>query len=324
MSKFKRLSGVIIVSLLAMGCGKFQSSTFSAGLDSFSQNICKDEKRQKSVYGIDDRKDWFEIGNKSLLDLAKSTVAIMNSSALSQEGDNYRVVGSTLQTAENICPTEKFSQQLSTAFCSGFLVARDLVVTAGHCIVDEADCKKAKFVFDFSMTSATQSEHVISSNNVYSCSSLVAREQNSNADFAIIRLDRVINDRTPFNVRRSGQIEVGSQTLLIGHPSGLPSKVALGGRVKSVSSLIYAEVDAFAGNSGSAVINPLTRKVEGILVEGAPDYEIKNGCKVVAKCDSNCEGEGIQPVEKLLPYIPDVNYVSSDPSVKDEPICSIN
>ncbi|PIP90066.1 MAG: hypothetical protein COW01_09305 [Bdellovibrionales bacterium CG12_big_fil_rev_8_21_14_0_65_38_15] len=48
-----------------------------------------------------------------------------------------------------VCPTEKFAAQNSIAKCSVFLVAKDLLVTAGHCARSPEECERYAWLFDY-------------------------------------------------------------------------------------------------------------------------------------------------------------------------------
>jgi len=95
---------------------------------------------------------------------------------------------------------------------------------------------------------------------------------------AIVKLDRPVVGRKPAKVTTrssSGDIK-NTEVYIIGHPCGLPLKVARD--PKSVVSKVYdvtfqARLDAFGGNSGSPVFNSSTHCVEGILVQGKVDFE---------------------------------------------------
>ena len=116
----------------------------------------------------------------------------------------------------------------------------------------------------------------------------------------------------PLNIRREGALPLDDQLVLIGHPVGLPSKIADGGEVYFVDEqTIYAGVDAFAGNSGSVVINEQSGIVEGILVAGEPDFVFDDtgSCQREYRCDrESCRGEVITPIALLKDAIPDVYY----------------
>jgi hypothetical protein len=149
---------------------------------------------------------------------------------------------------------------------------------------------------------------LIKKENVYNCEKIVTRSRRDTffkfADFAIIQLDRPVNDRTPLKVRLHGRVKKGTELVLLGHPSGLPLKYDANGRVthhwnkfekenlKSRVKTFFqranyftANVDSFAGNSGSPLINKKTGEVEGILILGADDYtfDFSRGCTVTKK-----------------------------------------
>jgi V8-like Glu-specific endopeptidase len=95
--------------------------------------------------------------------------------------------------------------------------------------------------------------------------------------------------------RTQGQIEEGTPIVVIGHPTGLPTKVSAGANVRSVNDIYFiANLDTFGGNSGSAVFNAETGDIEGILVRGERDYIYSSarGCYVPNHCtDNGCRGE---------------------------------
>lgn len=268
----------------------------------------------KAIYGEDNRLDWYESPGRTKDYWARATLALMGSSNLFPVAGGYRISAPTYEETVGLCPGQPFAQQPSAAFCSGFLVADDLVVTAGHCVTDIVDCRSTKFVFDYSKEDADQEDFFIDANSVYDCDEVVVQAQSSVDDFAVVRLDRPVRDRTPLNIRREGSVIPGDQVMLIGHPMGLPSKIADGGFVQSVGNKIVATVDAFAANSGSVILNSVTGLVEGILVAGAPDFRFQNGCRIENVCGASCGGEEITPINKVLNAIPEITY--------DNPVCS--
>src|SRR5205814_1482337 len=106
---------------------------------------------------------------------------------------------------------------------------------------------------------------------VYGCKELLGREQvGTGADWALIRLDRAVVGHQPLKINASGSIEKGTEIVVIGHPAGLPTKVAGNAAVRDASKegFFVANLDTFGGNSGSAVFNAKTGQIEGILVRG--------------------------------------------------------
>ncbi len=179
------------------------------------------------IYGEDNRKDVYESTDSALVELSKSTAGMIPASKISILGTVATITGDTLE-ARGICSEERFAQQMTAANCSGFLVSENILVTAGHCIKSEADCASYKWVFDYKLDSDKQASIQVDSSDVYSCTKIIARslDQMTKDDYAVIQLDRVASNRRPLSFRRSGKPAVGENVVVIGHPSGLPTKIA--------------------------------------------------------------------------------------------------
>lgn len=285
----------------------------------------------KVIYGIDNRQDVFENTNALHLKLAKSTAGMVEKSQFvkSLKPNCFDLNGTkTLERGQNICATEKFSQQPLGPMCSGFLVGKDTLVTAGHCYnsfdLPQNVCKQFVWVFDYDMKSALHDPtKSIPISNIYSCKSVVQVKVDATSDYAIIKLDRPVVGREPLKFRATGKLPNTSTLVVIGHPSGLPTKIAGGGRVtkNDEANRFSTTLDTFQGNSGSAVFDAVTGLVEGILIMGKNDYQpsIRGNfasCKVVNKCDDgamNCsaglesgtieKGEVVQRIDKIASLI---------------------
>lgn len=257
------------------------------------------------IYGEDNRKDVFESTDASFIELSKSTAAMISGSNLKvlSEGD-VEISGSTLES-RGVCSQERFSKQISAANCSGFLVADNKLITAGHCIKSDADCSSYKWVFDFKVDHAEQGNVSVPSSSIYSCKRIISRKLDamSKDDYAFIELDRKVTDREPLKVRTSGKISKGDSVVVIGHPTGLPTKIADGANVRSIQGKFFsANLDTFGGNSGSAVFNAVTHEVEGILVRGETDYVYNStlGCQVSNVCSNgSCRGEDVTFIKNV-------------------------
>lgn len=262
--------------------------------------------QNKGIYGADNRKDIYDTTNPSFLELAKSTAAMIPNKNLKKPlfKKEYKIKSGVL-TDMGICSSERFSTQLTAANCSGFLVAPNKLVTAGHCMTSESDCSKNKWVFDYKMDSADQSEIRVPVSSVYECKRIIAQalDKTTKNDYAIIELDRNVTDRTPLKFRTSGKPSVGDELVVIGHPTGLPTKIADGAKVRSVGNVFFtANLDTYGGNSGSAVFNVKTEEVEGILVRGDKDYQYNSGrtCRVSVRCeDEKCRGEDVTHITNV-------------------------
>lgn len=255
-------------------------------------------KNMNVIYGEDNRLDVFESKNSDYVELSKSTAAMISLENLRRVNSSEIQISSQTLESRGVCKKERFSQQMSGANCSGFLVAENILVTAGHCIKSQVDCDGFKWVFDYKVDYADQGIVNVASSNVYTCKRIIERklDQISKNDYAVIELDRK-TDRRPLSFRRKGKISMGTPLVVIGHPSGLPTKIADGAKVRSLSTLFFvANLDTYGGNSGSAVFNTKTSEVEGILVRGENDYvyDDEEGCQVSYRCpNDSCRGEDV-------------------------------
>lgn len=197
----------------------------------------------------------------------------------------------TLQRNMRVCAHERFAKQVVLSQCTGFLIADDLLMTAGHCMQTESHCKNFKWIFGH-----YQGVDKVLRDDVYGCQEVVSSRLTasvfSTRDYAIVRLDRKVKNRKPLPLNIAGHVEVGEELALIGHPSGLPMKTADNAQVtRRRINFFYANLDSYSGNSGSPVINTRTGEVEGILIQGAKDYDItENGCYVSARKVSTRRG----------------------------------
>src|SRR5207244_3735651 len=98
-------------------------------------------EREKVIYGIDNRMDAPLHPNKSLRAIAPAVAARIPRSSLVESHGLYSLPSQTLRSAMGVCITERFSTQRTAAECTGFLIAPDVSVTAGHCMQDESDCE---------------------------------------------------------------------------------------------------------------------------------------------------------------------------------------
>jgi len=283
------------------------------------------------VYGQDDRKDIFQTSNTLHFTLAKSTAGMIHKSMFvnTMKANSFDLQNTTtLERAENVCTSEKFIDQPLAPTCSGFLVGPDTLITAGHCYKSfdklENVCKDFAWVFDYDMKSANHDPTKnISISNIYNCKSVSTAQMDGLYDFAIIKLDRKVVGRSPLKYRTTGKLSNSTSLVVIGHPTGLPTKISDNGKVTYNNEVtrFSTTLDTFHGNSGSAVFDAKTGLVEGILIMGKNDYRPSiysnpGSCKIVNKCDDsakNCSagaesgtvqyGEVVLRIEKIKTLI---------------------
>ena len=238
----------------------------------------------KVIYGQDDRMDVYESSDSLMKELALSTAAQIMDRNLVVDGDTITIKAETLEES-GICKSERFSQQVAAGNCSGFLVAPDKLVTAGHCINSNFDCESHSWVFDYANTTEEKSEFKMNKSQVYKCTKIIERQKDSMtmADYAVLKLDRPVVGRTPLKYRKEGKPANDAVMTVIGHPTGLPTKITAAADMRNNSNPIYfvTNADTYGGNSGSAVVDSRTGIVEGILVRGDTDYaRSQDGCMV--------------------------------------------
>ena len=262
------------------------------------------------IYGEDNRLDMHEVCNAKHFEVAQSTLALVESDRILSHEEGWEIQTSPFGSSYYLCPSEPFYEQGVAAFCSGFLVTPNIIVTAGHCIYSQEDCERTKFVFGYGIHTPLHNPTIVGSDDVYSCQKLIHSEMGiDGSDYAVVQLDRDVVGRTPLQIRRSGVIAVNSSLVVVGHPSGLPTKVADGAKVRSLSGAYFvSNLDTYAGNSGSAVFNDVSGVVEGILVRGETDYvfDRKNDCNLSNRClEDSCLGEEITKITEILKHIPE-------------------
>lgn len=267
------------------------------------------------IYGDDDRLDLYQVEDEKILSLADSTVGLFDSGRVVSDGAGTSALTTRSYASDySLCSEEPFFSQKTGAFCSGSLVGPDILMTAGHCITSQASCEGTKFVFGFGIKEEGVLPDSVPDGDVYGCGELLGRSvENSGADWALIRLDRPVTGHKPLAINRSGTITVGTPLLVIGHPAGLPTKVAGGASVRSDGSEghFVANLDTYGGNSGSAVFNARTTKIEGILVRGEVDYKWKGSCRVSNVCaDDGCRGEDVTKISAVSAGIPAAQSVA--------------
>lgn len=199
------------------------------------------------------------------------------------------------------CEDERFVDQPNPGLCSGFLIADDLLLTAGHCARLPDFCSDYKWVFGFEYDSKSKKAGIdIPETDIYSCKKVISSDLSSyfNQDYGLVKLDRKVTNREPLEIRNDGLVDSNASLFVIGSPSGLPLKVADDAKVRENTHPFFfkTNTDTFQGNSGSAIFNAKTGVVEGILVRGENDFTVneRKRCIESNKCKENeCRGEEV-------------------------------
>lgn len=260
---------------------------------------------EKGIYGEDQRREFYELP-ENLQQVMRASAAQIRRDHFSYEEGMLRLnYKTTVKEEYSLCSDVAYAEQFNPAECSGFLIAPDLLLTAGHCVRDESECKSYRWVFDFYYQYPMQDLSILNPSSVHACAEIVDQEYQSGKrlDYALIRLSPPVLDRKPLALRRSGEIELGAQVLAMGHPLGIPGKMAAQGQVQKNGSQYYftTNLDTFVVNSGSAVLNAQTLEVEGILVRGGRDlkFDGESQCNRFFISDDSVGEEEVMRITRL-------------------------
>jgi secreted trypsin-like serine protease len=155
--------------------------------------------------------------DKSLQQLADSVVAIMDKSALAYNDATGRYKTVTLSNVNQqmgITSGAAFSGQKTLSFCSGSLVASDIVLTAGHCVnsnpADPHYFGKIYVVFGWKQTGKGTYNLTFAQDQVYEAKDLITRKLEGNIgdmdsyrDYAMISLARPAAGKSPLTIDRT-------------------------------------------------------------------------------------------------------------------------
>ena len=139
------------------------------------------------IYGKDYRQEPHHVPSL-WRDKSRSVAAQIHNYYLTPKGDFYQLSSKNYWKTQSYCQDEKFYGQPLLARCSGFLIASDLIITAGHC---HSGCPYYVWVFDYNINSDISS---IPRQNVYNCKSSILFHPSGqfNEGFSLIHLNRPV------------------------------------------------------------------------------------------------------------------------------------
>lgn len=262
------------------------------------------KKNDKVFYGEDSLISVQDFLDPQIRSMFRSIALVSKASYFDQANQSfYRTYSRPIGPAYGLCSGERFVNSASLGFCTAFLIKPNQIMTAGHCIKEESDCSKLRFIFDYVENPLGQ--EMIWNEQVFSCKKILkwskappGTEKNLTPDFAIIELNRAATGRKPLEINYSQKVDNNSHLAVVGHPLGMPMMIDPQSKFREIVNQNYFRIisDTFAGNSGSPVINLETYKVEGVFVRGENDFTFDNvlNCFHFKYCRTEaCRGEDV-------------------------------
>lgn len=187
---------------------------------------------------------------------------------------NTRNYGETF----NLCEVEPFRNQPAAAgpMCTGFLVAKDVVATAGL-LPGEQNVTDLRILFGYKMLDSLTPVTRFSNENIYRGSEFIGRVHKNGAnasDWSLIKLDRDVVGQTAAALSKE-DISFKQAIYVMGYPLGLPLKFVRGATVRNVHDTYFeANLNIYSSSSGSPVFNLQTHEVIG-MVARAENFDFR-------------------------------------------------
>lgn len=251
------------------------------------------------------------------LEISRSVGALVPKNRLQKRLYGWQMTGNTL-TDINLCLTERFSDQKIIANCSSSLIAKDIVLTAAHCLERSfvpnsiRNCSNYAVVFDY--YSNSENPYFVHDDNIFFCEEVIYHQYPppfDKEDLALIRINRPVLNRTPISLSFEPP-NLSDSLVMIGHPLGIFQKFVDNGEVLKVNEANLSfrhNLDSFSVNSGGPIFDSYSMDQVGVLVRGtggnfAP-LSNSSSCSTWAIANENdyAEGNFLKSIEETLKLI---------------------
>ncbi|MCI0471908.1 MAG: trypsin-like serine protease, partial [Candidatus Aminicenantes bacterium] len=187
--KLSRFSTSNLVKMLIFKAGEFQTDN------------------TRGVWGLDDRKDIYDIDNDQIRENADCVAAICLKQNMTQESPGfYSLPTKKFGPLFSLDQEERFWDQpvFNGWICTGFLVKEDVIATACHC-ADNCKLPEIRFLFGYRMLNRCKAVTEIPEKDIYRAvkiidkNSITDRKLPGNIDiqpdWALLQLDRKVENR---------------------------------------------------------------------------------------------------------------------------------
>lgn len=275
----------------------------------------------KVIYGEDNRSNIYDTEDQKLIKLSKSIAVMTYNYKLRKNRDDsnyYKYSKTPAFVSYDICDDEPFAKEFILGNCTGFLIAKDTLITAGHCLSTQETCTNTSWVFD-----QVTSNGLVKKSNTFKCKKIiqtgvnVSKANHFYQDYTVLELEEKPSEANrPYLELSEEALHLGDSLYTIGSPFGTPLKFADDGYITSLTSLessiieyarqagdedrhyplkvdeyFMTNLDTFSGNSGSPIFSSRSGKVVGLLSSGSIDWDFD---------DINyCQRSKIKPMDEF-------------------------
>ena len=269
----------------------------------------------------------FEFVNQTTDDSAAVAMMLPALHVLPDKDGSFHLETFDMDSNWNLCPTEPLGKNPPLPIaCSGFLIAPDILVTAGHCFLTHGEIRDGKnlycnnFVFLFNYHyDGGQKLNPIKSEQLVGCKNILYAAQFAETDpktmktkfgkdIAFVQLDRKMPFKPMKVIEKSATADkfTPAPISMLGHPLGMPMIEAKGTSLEHNGDFLRVAISSFPANSGSAVKNK-DNEVIGLLVRGYPDSFVEineHKCSIHNRCDAKAEKCKVDdPYEKMGEHV---------------------
>lgn len=236
-----------------------------------------------------------------ILQNSRAVAVIVHRDRLSELTDSLYALEYTYTLGKqlDLCQNERYREQVSIGSGTAFLLDSSTLITAAHVFESALDEYVVIFRYEI-LNRANAIAPIIAKANVYTIKQVVS--ENIDLDIVKFELNRSV-PYIPLSIEKTATLKYGEEVYMIGHPLGLPKKVALNAVIINNRPYdhFFTTLDAFQGNSGSPVFSLSTHKVIGVLVSGQKDFEWTGDCYKSTVCEiPYCDGEGVIRIQYFL------------------------
>lgn len=238
-----------------------------------------------AIYDEDNRRDPYKENDEKLVEISQAVAhQIYKDELRGWTFQRYWQVVTRPLENHGVCSNERFSEQPTMRDdCSGVLIGPKLLLTAGNCTTAHY-CKNDLFywMFDYKMDEGGF-DHKRHRQNFYKCERIVQRifDPSTAISYIVLELEKEVVGVKPVKLSKTNTLSSDDELVVMGHPEGLPLKIAAGARVFDQNEKHFlVSSDIHGSNKGAPIINKRTYELEGILISGRKNYEFSpSGCE---------------------------------------------